>query len=47
MMSGVRYGLGLDLDALLASLRAPRESDIETGKPVIAINDEAYPQLKP
>jgi HD superfamily phosphohydrolase len=43
MMTGVRYGLGLDLDALLASLRAPRESDIELGRPVIAINDKGLP----
>ena len=43
MMSGVRYGLGLDLDALLASLRAPRDVDIEVGRPVIAINEKGLP----
>jgi HD superfamily phosphohydrolase len=41
--SGVRYGLGMDLDALLPALRAPREADIEVGKPLLAINDKGLP----
>jgi HD superfamily phosphohydrolase len=41
--TGVRYGLGMDLDALLPSLRAPREADIIAGKPLLAIDDKGLP----
>jgi HD superfamily phosphohydrolase len=40
IMTGVRYGLGLDLDALLAALRAPRPQDIKCGKPLLALSDK-------
>jgi HD superfamily phosphohydrolase/tRNA A-37 threonylcarbamoyl transferase component Bud32 len=44
LMTGVRYGLGIDLDALLASLRAPHPADIPAGhSPVIAISDKGLP----
>ena len=42
-MSGVRYGLGMDLDALLAALRPPLEGDAQAGRPVIAIDDKGLP----
>lgn len=41
--SGVGYGLGSDLDALLSSLRAPAENDIRLGEPLLAITDKALP----
>jgi len=40
IMTGVRYGLGIDIDALLAALRAPRTDDITPGVRVIAIGDK-------
>jgi HD superfamily phosphohydrolase/tRNA A-37 threonylcarbamoyl transferase component Bud32 len=44
IMTGVRYGLGMDLDALLAALRAPRTRDLPGGKaPLVAINDKGLP----
>lgn len=43
-MTGVRYGLGIDFDALLGSLRAPRLTDIpDDRRPLIAINDKGLP----
>jgi HD superfamily phosphohydrolase len=39
-MTGIRYGQGIDLDALLGSLRAPRPEEIDHRHPVIAINDK-------
>jgi HD superfamily phosphohydrolase len=41
--SGVRYGLGMDLDALLPSLRAPRVEDVVDGEPLLAITDKGLP----
>jgi serine/threonine protein kinase len=44
IMTGVRYGLGMDLDALLAALRAPRPDDFPDRRtPVIAIDDKGLP----
>ena len=40
LMSGVRYGLGLDLDALLGALRPPEFVDIQRGVPRIALADK-------
>jgi HD superfamily phosphohydrolase/tRNA A-37 threonylcarbamoyl transferase component Bud32 len=43
-MTGVRYGLGMDLDALLGSLRTPRANDMGDGaRPIIAIEDKGLP----
>ena len=39
-MTGVRYGLGLDLDALLGALRAPDPEHVERGTPRLAIADK-------
>lgn len=44
LMTGVHYGLGMDLDALLASLRTPRPEDMPAEpRPVIAIEDKGLP----
>ncbi len=42
LMSGVRFGGGLDLDGLLNSLRAPHPDQIKPGEPVIAIADRGF-----
>ena len=43
-MTGVGYGLGMDLDALFGALRAPRAEDYPPlGTPVIAIDDKGLP----
>lgn len=45
LMTGVRYGLGIDTDALLGALRAPSPRDIaqhESG-PLIALDDKGLP----
>lgn len=46
-MTGVRYGLGIDIDAYLSSLRAPSRADQESyrdsRKPVVAISDKGLP----
>lgn len=43
-MSGVRYGLGIDLDALLSALQAPHADDIAKGDgPMLAISDKGLP----
>jgi HD superfamily phosphohydrolase len=43
VMTGARYGLGIDLDALLGSLIAPYSDDIQGDEPVIAIADKGLP----
>lgn len=47
LMTGVGYGLGIDIDALLSSLKVPEEADIRggvfQGRPVIAISDKGLP----
>jgi HD superfamily phosphohydrolase len=40
LMSGVRYGLGMDLDALLGALRAPYPEHVEIGRPRLALSDK-------
>ena len=46
-MTGVRYGLGIDLDAYLSSLRAPSREDLaeqtSPPKPLVAITDKGLP----
>jgi len=46
-MTGVRYGLGIDVDAFLSSLRAPSRSDLDqyagSKKALVAINDKGLP----
>jgi HD superfamily phosphohydrolase len=46
-MTGVRYGLGIDVDAYLGSLRTPSAADLErlssTNRPVVALNDKGLP----
>jgi HD superfamily phosphohydrolase len=39
-LTGVRYGLGIDIDALLGALRAPRPEDVVVGVPTLAIADK-------
>jgi HD superfamily phosphohydrolase len=39
-LTGVRYGLGIDVDALLGALRAPLPADVEPGVPTLAIADK-------
>lgn len=46
-MTGVRYGHGIDLEALFAALRAPREVDLpDTPEPLVAINDKGLPAVE-
>jgi HD superfamily phosphohydrolase len=40
LMSGVRYGLGVDLDALLGALRAPYPEHVKIGRSRIALSDK-------
>ena len=40
LMSGVRYGLGIDLDALLAALRAPLPNDVQLRTARVALSDK-------
>lgn len=40
LMSGVRYGLGMDLDALLGAIRAPYPEDVEVGRARLALSDK-------
>lgn len=40
LMSGVRFGMGIDLAGLLMSLRMPAVAEIEAGEAVMAINDK-------
>ncbi|HMJ03755.1 MAG TPA: hypothetical protein VK506_12490, partial [Conexibacter sp.] len=41
--TGVGYGLGRDLDALLSSLRAPSERDFRPGDALLGITDKGLP----
>jgi HD superfamily phosphohydrolase len=44
VMTGVRFGHGLDIDGLLAALRTPESSDVPAGtSPVVAITDKGLP----
>jgi HD superfamily phosphohydrolase len=46
-MTGVRYGLGIDVDAFLSSLRAPSRADLKahagSKKALVAITDKGLP----
>ncbi|HWM54431.1 MAG TPA: protein kinase [Solirubrobacterales bacterium] len=46
-MTGVRYGLGIDVDAFLSSLRTPSPFDLErlaaSEKPIVALSDKGLP----
>lgn len=43
LMTGVRYGMGMDLDALLGALRAPFPAEVEVGTPRVALSDKGLP----
>jgi uncharacterized protein len=44
VMTGVRFGHGIDVDGLLASLRTPEAADVPPGKtPLVAITDKGLP----
>jgi HD superfamily phosphohydrolase len=44
VMTGVRFGHGIDIDGLLAALRTPDAAHIEPGKtPLVAITDKGLP----
>ena len=43
LMTGVRYGAGMDLDALLGGLRAPLPREIQVGVPRVALSDKGLP----
>lgn len=44
VMTGVRFGHGIDLDGLLAALRTPDVANVEPGKtPLVAITDKGLP----
>jgi HD superfamily phosphohydrolase len=49
-MTGVRYGLGIDVDAYLASLRAPSPGDLSqhanSKEALVAINDKGLPAVE-
>jgi HD superfamily phosphohydrolase len=40
LMSGVRYGLGIDLDGLLGAVRAPDPEHVTVGQPCLALSDK-------
>lgn len=44
LMSGVKYGLGIDLDALFSALRSPLDDDLKRAQlPTLAISEKGLP----